>query len=515
VKQFPRLGAVVEEDLVTYTVWAPEARTVELVTDSGSLAMAHGGQGTFTSTRPGRAGDRYRFRVDGGPPLPDPASRAQPDGVGGPSAVVDPASFAWTDDSWRGVALGDLVLYELHVGTFTREGTFDGVVAHLPELVALGVTAIELMPVATFPGTFGWGYDGLYTSAPHPVYGGPEGLARLVDAAHGVGLAVVLDVVYNHYGPGSEALSAFGPYTDPAHDTFWGPAVAFGERGVREWAVQNAEQWVRDYHVDGLRLDAVHAIVDESRPHVVAELAGRVRAARPGALVVAEMETGDLRPVHEWDCDAQWGDELHHALHVLLTDEHDGYYADYGTVADVAREFERPDAPRLVVCAQNHDQVGNRAFGDRLHGTRLRLAAFCSILSPGIPLLFMGEEYDEQQPFQFFADHVDPVIATATREGRREEFARFAAFAHEELPDPGARETFERSVLDRATGDPGHLAYYRRLLELRRTLPAGPVTATVDEDGRFLRVRRGDVELLVNFSDAEQHGVGPWEGQVR
>jgi maltooligosyltrehalose trehalohydrolase len=514
VSAFPALGATVVGDDVAYTVWAPDATTVDLVTDAGVTPMARAAEGTFHVVRPGAAGDRYAFAVDGAAPRPDPMSRSQPDGVGGWSAVLDPASFAWTDDGWPGVALADLVLYELHVGTFTPAGTFAAAVERLPALVDLGITAIELMPVATFPGEFGWGYDGLYTSAPHPAYGGPAGLAQLVDAAHEVGLAVVLDVVYNHYGPGSEALTAFGPYTDPSHQTFWGPAVAFAQCGVREWAIQNAELWVRDYHVDGLRLDAVHAIVDDCTPHIVAELGERVRAARPGALVIAEMETGDVRPIREWGCDAQWGDELHHALHVLVTGEHEGYYADYGSVADVARELTRADAPRLVVCAQNHDQVGNRAFGDRLTGRALRLAAFCAILSPGIPLLFMGEEDDEQHPFQFFADHVDPAIATATREGRRQEFAKFAAFAHEEVPDPGARETFLRSKLG-ATGDPTQRAYYRRLLELRRSLPAGPVQAEADEAGRFLRVRRGGVELLMNFSDVEQHGVAPWEGQVR
>jgi maltooligosyltrehalose trehalohydrolase len=227
------------------------------------------------------------------------------------------------------------------------------------------------------------------------------------------------------------------------------------------------------------------------------------------------METGDLRPIREWGCDAQWGDELHHAVHVLLTDEHDGYYGDYGTVADVAQEYERPDAPRLVVCAQNHDQVGNRAFGDRLPPDKLRLAAFCTLLSPGIPLLFMGEEYGETHPFQFFADHIDPEIARATRDGRRAEFAAFASFAHAEVPDPGARDTFLRSKLDPGAGDDEHRAYYRRLLELRRTLPPEWHVDEVDEEGRFLRIRRGDAELLVNFSDVEQHGVGPWEGQVR
>jgi maltooligosyltrehalose trehalohydrolase len=227
------------------------------------------------------------------------------------------------------------------------------------------------------------------------------------------------------------------------------------------------------------------------------------------------METGDTRPIREWTCDAQWGDELHHAVHVLLTGEHEGYYADYGRVEDLAREYVRPDASRLVVCAQNHDQVGNRAFGDRLRGAKLRLAAFCALLAPGVPLLFMGEEHDESHPFLFFADHVDPEIARATREGRRREFAAFAHFAHREVPDPGAVETFAQSRLAPDEGDPEHRAYYRRLLELRRTLPGGPVRVEVDEAARFLRVWRGDVQLLMNFSEFEQHGVGPWEGRVR
>jgi maltooligosyltrehalose trehalohydrolase len=515
VTSFPRLGAAVDDGDITYTVWAPTATLVELVRDDVIEPLVRADDGTWSITRPGTHGDRYRFRVDRMRTWPDPAARAQPDGVQGASAVADPTRFSWSDAGWHGVALDDLVLYELHVGTFTRAGTFTAIVDRLPAIVDLGITAIELMPVATFPGHFGWGYDGLYTSAPHPDYGGPDGLAHLVDRAHGLGLGVVLDVVYNHLGPGADAITAFAPYTDDAHQTFWGPALAFGRRGVREWAIQNAEQWVRDYHVDGLRLDAVHAIVDDCREHIVAELADRVHAVRDSTLVIAEMAPGDVRPICEWHCDAQWGDELHHAVHALLTDEHDGYYADYGTVADVAQEYERADAPRLVVCAQNHDQVGNRAFGDRLHGRKLRLAAFCSILAPGIPLLFMGEEYDEQQPFLFFADHVDPEIARATREGRRREFAEFAAFAHAEVPDPGAMSTFVQSKLDPVTGDAEHLAYYRRLLELRRQLAPGPLRVEVDEDARFLRVSRGDVELLMNFTDVEQHGVGPWEGRVR
>jgi len=512
---FPALGAVLGDGTVAYTVWAPSARVVDLVTDEAVVAMEPGPSGTFRAAVRGGEGDRYRFRIDGAAILPDPMSRRQPEGVRGPSEVVDPASFTWTDHSWPGVRLDELVLYELHVGTFTPAGTFAAAQERLDELRELGVTAIELMPVATFPGRQGWGYDGLYTSAPHPAYGAPEELAGLVDAAHAAGLGVIVDVVYNHLGPGTEALTAFGPYLHHERETFWGGAIAFEHRGVREWAIQNAEGWARDYHVDGLRLDAVHAIVDDTTPHIVAELGERVRRWRDSTLVIAEMETGDLRPIHDWGCDAQWGDELHHAAHVLLTGERDGYYADYGAVGDLAREYERADATRLVVCAQNHDQVGNRAFGDRLRGQKLRLAAFCAILAPGAPLLFMGEEYDEPNPFLFFADHIDPEIARATREGRRREFARFASFAEEDVPDPGAMQTFVRSHLDPGAGDPEHRAYYRELLALRRTLPAGPIETTVDEDARFLRVRRGDVELLMNFSAEEHDGVAAWSGAVR
>ena len=496
-------------------MWAPAARSVDLVLDVRVVPMRHAADGTFSVSVPAPAGTRYRFRIDGRVTYPDPMARAQPQGVRGPSAVFDPATIVWTDGDWPGLRLEDLVVYELHVGTFSEAGTFDGVHAALPRLAALGVTAIELMPVATFPGARGWGYDGLYTSAPHGVYGGPEGFARLVDTAHAHGLGVVLDVVYNHIGPGSEAITAFGPYFTVAHSTFWGAAIDYSQPGVREWALQNAEQWVRDFHVDGLRLDAVHAIVDDSEPHIMRELADRVRAIEPRTLVISEIETGDRRPIEDWGHDAQWGDGLHHAVHVLLTGEHDGYYAGYGRVADVARELEDADASRYVVCAQNHDQVGNRAFGDRLRGQKLRLAAFCSILAPGIPLLFMGEDYDESHPFMFFTDHIDPAIAQATRDGRRKEFAHFAAFAGEDVPDPQALATFTESKLDPAAGDPLHRAYYEELLAMRRALPAGPVTTIVDEDARILEVHRGKAVLLMNFSDTEQRGVPAWSGVVR
>ena len=387
--------------------------------------------------------------LDDGADWPDPCSRWQPEGVLGPSRILDTIAFQIAPGPE--LALEELVLYELHVGTFSPEGTFDGVIPRLAALRELGVTAIELMPVATFPGSRGWGYDGLYTSAVHPVYGGPQGLARLVDAAHQEGLGVVLDVVYNHLGPGNEALKAFGPYcTDRVAETPWGETIDYAQAGVREWAIQNAELWVRDYRVDGLRLDSVPHVHDESPRHVLAELADRVRAANPRALVISEVGPPDFRPLTDWGHDAMWLDNLHHALHVALTGERDGYYASFdGSMASIAAELARPEGAQIVACAQNHDQVGNRALGDRLPAAKRRVAAAVVLFSPLTPLLFQGEEWGETAPFRFFTNHIDPFVADATRAGRRREFAGFAGFAGE-VPDPQAPRRFEMSRLSPA-----------------------------------------------------------------
>ncbi len=508
---WPQLGAVAGADgRIELTVWAPRATTVSVRTDGAEHDMAPLAEGLFSASLRLAPGSRYTFVLDGERILADPCSRSQPDGVRGPSAVVDLAGFEWTDGDWPGLDLDELSIYELHVGTFTREGTFDAVARRLPELRDLGIAAIELMPVATFPGCRNWGYDGVYAYAPHAAYGGPEGLARLVDAAHGLGLGVILDVVYNHIGPGSDAIAAFAPYFTDRHATFWGSALDYRRRGVREWAIQNAEMWVRDYHLDGLRLDATHAIVDDSPEHVLAELAARVHAIRPRTLVISEMETGDLRPIDTWGHDAQWADEFHHCLHVLLTGEREGYYASYArSVEALARQLERAPAPRLVFCSQNHDQVGNRAFGDRPRPHELRLRAAAMLFAPQTPLLFMGEEYGEQRPFQFFTDHDDPEIAEATREGRRREFERFAAFAGADVPDPQDPATFERSKLDPSRGDATLRDLYRRLLALRRDLPRD-VVVDADDDGRVLRLRRGGVQVILNFSEHERDGVAPF-----
>jgi maltooligosyltrehalose trehalohydrolase len=476
------------------TVWAPRAHTLDVHTATGAEQLERGADGIY---RGQFKSDEYLLAIDGAETFPDPCSRHQPYGVRGASAVVDPRAFAWTDAAWSGLTLDELVIYELHVGTFSDEGTFDGVIPRLRVLRELGVTAIELMPVGTFPGERGWGYDGLYVYAPHAAYGGPEGLARLVDAAHAEGLGVLLDVVYNHVGPGSDALTAFAPYFSSRHHTFWGEALDYEQRGVREWAIQNAELWIRDYHVDGLRLDAVHAIFDDSPQHICAELAERVHLLDPHPLVISEIEPDDWRPIEEWGHDAQWADTSHHELHVLLTGEQDGYYAGHGSVRALAHDLQGQghDPRRLVVCAQNHDQVGNRALGDRLSPAALRVAAAVTLFSPCAPLLFMGEEYFEHRPFQFFTDHIDPAIAEATRTGRRQEFEAFASFAGAGLPDPQALETFLRSKLDPREPDP----LYRELLELRRSLPRQLEIVGADEAAKRLHLRRGTTDLVADF----------------
>ena len=486
------LGAVPHDDgTVGLTVWAPNAQSLAVHAADGVHELARGDAGVFAGRFAGRHGDEYLLSADGGETYPDPCSRWQPYGVRGPSAIVDTRRF---EGARIGLTLDELVVYELHVGTFTDEGTFDAAIEHLAALRGLGVTAIEVMPIATFPGERGWGYDGLYAYAPHPAYGGPEGFARFVAGAHAAGLGVILDVVYNHVGPGNEALTAFAPYFTSKHETFWGDALDYEARGVREWAAQNAELWTRDYHCDGLRLDAVHAIFDDSPEHICAEIKRRVG----DALVISEMATDDWRPIDEWGHDAQWADRSHHELHVLLTGEREGYYAGYGSVGGLAADLRGRghDPRRLVVCAQNHDQVGNRATGDRLPPDALRVAAAVTLFSTCTPLLFMGEEYFEQRPFQFFTDHIDPAIASATREGRKREFAAFTAFSGEEVPDPQDLATFLRSKLHRRDPDP----LYRELLALHHELPRELEILEADDDTRRLRLRRGDVELVADFA---------------
>jgi maltooligosyltrehalose trehalohydrolase len=525
------LGArPLDDQHVEFRVWAPRPDAVALEVGGRELPMEEAGFGVYEVVAPARAGDDYVFVLDG-QRVPDPCSRWQPEGLRGPSRVV---TVQPPEPLGHPPSMSELVVYELHVGTFSSEGTFSGAIPHLRELAELGVSAIEIMPVAEFPGRWGWGYDGVYLSAAQSSYGGPAGLQALVAAAHEEGLAVILDVVYNHVGAsGAKALEAFGPYFTDVYETPWGKAINYDQADcdpVREWVLQSACGWIADFGLDGLRLDAIHAIFDSSAEHIVEAVARRVHGVRSDALVIAESGLNDprvMRPVERggYGCDGAWADDFHHALRTLLSDERDGYYSDFGRVADLAKAFHRPhvhdgtysafrgqrfgapadDVPadRFVVFSQNHDQVGNRALGDRMPREAQPLTALCTLVAPFVPLLFMGEEYGEPAPFQFFSDHIDPEIAQATREGRRSEFASFAAFSREEIPDPQDPATFERSKLTRQR-DAGLEALYRELLALRRELPEGEAEEiTFDEDERWLRVRRGSFELVCNFGDEE------------
>jgi maltooligosyltrehalose trehalohydrolase len=527
------LGAVpLDGGGVEFRVWAPRAEEgVAIRLGRADHPLEPAGYGIYEGALEAAPGDDYYVILDGHR-RPDPCSRFQPQGVRGPSRVVDTAAFEWAAEPPR-IGLDRLAVYELHVGCFSSAGTFDAALEHLPALAELGVTAIELMPVAAFPGERGWGYDGVYIYAPFAPYGGPEGLARLVDAAHAVGLAVILDCVYNHLGTsGTKAMTDFGPYFSDSHQTGWGKGINYDGAQcdpVREWAIQNAEMWVRDYRFDGLRLDAVHAILDEGPTHLVAELTARVHAIRNDAVVIAESNANDpatIRPAAAggWGADAQWADDFHHSLRTLLTGERQGYYTDFGRVADLAKAFHRPfvydgrysavrerrvgapaeDRPprQFVVCSQNHDQVGNRALGERMPAEVRSLAAFCTLLSPFTPMLFMGEEYGEEQPFQFFTDHIERKIAEATRRGRRREFEGFVEFAGE-VPDPQDPATFERSKLSRR-GDPAIAELYRRLFELRDAMAGTEAEASFDEEARWLVVRRGAWEVACNFARGER-----------
>jgi maltooligosyltrehalose trehalohydrolase len=523
------LGArQIDDQTAEFRVWAPRADSLSLKLGGQELALRDAGHGVHEVVVPARGGENYSYIVDG-QELPDPYSRWQPQGLRGPSRLFDARSLPGRGDGFEPVCPPELVIYELHVGTFSEPGTFAAVAEYLPGLAELGVTAIEIMPVAEFPGARGWGYDGVYISAAQSSYGGPAALAELVAAAHRAGLAVLLDVVYNHVGAsGVSAIEAFGPYFTDTYQTPWGKAINYDHADcdpVREFVIQSAEGWVRDFGIDGLRLDAIHTIFDSSPEHIVAAVARRVHQANPRALVIAESGLNDPRVVRPperggYDCDAEWADDFHHALWTLLTEDRDGYYGEFGRLDQLAKAFHRPHvhdgnyssfrrrrfgAPAddvspaaFVVFSQNHDQVGNRAFGDRMPAGARPLAAFCTLLSPFTPLLFMGEEYGELAPFQFFSDHIDEEIAAATREGRRAEFASFAQFGGE-IPDPQDAATFVRSRLTRRI-DPGLERLYRGLLAARAQLPPGDAEAIeFDERARWLRLRRGAFELACNF----------------
>lgn len=509
-------GATLYTDgTVRFSVWAPRVKemAVRFTAPARTVPMQRHAEGLHTVAVQGlKPGSRYFYLLDGARTRPDPVSRFQPEGVHGPSEVVDPGAFAWTDQSWKGMALRDLILYELHPGTFTPEGTFAAIIPYLDYLQNdLGITAVELMPVAEFPGSHNWGYDGAHLYAPHSAYGGPQGLKTLVNACHEKGLAVVLDVVYNHLGPEGNYLAEYGPYFTDRYETPWGQAVNFdGEdsREVRRYVVDNALYWITEYHIDALRLDAVHGIFDASPTHILQELGEAVHAQANvlgrTVLVIAESDLNDTQVITDlaaggWGLDAQWSDDFHHSLHALLTGERSGYYQDFGRLADLGtamtdgfvyqgqysqfrqRRHGTPNrhlpGERFVVCSQNHDQVGNRAHGERLSTLvpfpALKLAAGLVLSAPNIPLLFMGEEYGETAPFLYFTSHTDPALAQAVREGRRREFAPFAW--GQEVPDPQELETFQRSMLNHHTRAQGSsralLRFYHEMLVLRKQSP--------------------------------------------
>jgi maltooligosyltrehalose trehalohydrolase len=539
---------------VRFCTWAPLHERLTLRVSSRELPMRREPDGWFHVDVEGEgAGARYAFVLPDGRVLPDPASRRQPEGVHAPSEVFDAGRYRW-EHEFAGLRRDALVFYELHVGTFTEAGTFAEAAKRLPDLVDLGVTCVELLPIQPFPGNRNWGYDGVFPFAVHEAYGGPEELQRFVDRAHGLGLAVCLDVVYNHLGPEGNYLPAFGSWFTDRHQSPWGQGLDLdGPRSapVRDFLVGAAVQWVRDFRVDVLRLDAVHAIQDDSPRHLVGsicdEVAAVARETRREIHVVAESDLEDRKVVEPapsgWGCSAMWSDDFHHALHAMLTGERDAFFVDFGDPEHLARvlregfrfQGERsayrkkprgtPTAglapSRFVVFAQNHDQVGNRPHGERLARLvppeALPAIAALTCLAPGLPLIFMGEEYGETRPFQYFTSHGDPALAKAVSEGRRAEF--IAKAGGEEIPDPQASSTFERSRLGhRRDGDHGALrGVYRELLRTRARNAAvlGARWPDVRREGRAFRlVWPGALALEVNLGPDPALGLGPWEWRV-
>lgn len=552
-----------------FLLWAPHAKevTLKIVSDGRLVPMEARLRGYWRAdVNDCPHGTRYCYLLDGRGEFPDPASPSQPDGVHGASEVIDHGAFGWEDDSWRVMPLSEMIIYELHVGTFSPEGTFASVAKRLDELCELGVNAVEIMPVSQFPGERNWGYDGAYHFAVQNSYGGPDGLRSLVNECHRKGMAVILDVVYNHFGPEGTYLREFGPYFTDRYWTPWGEAVNFDgplSDGVRNFFVENALHWFDRYHMDGLRLDAVHAIHDMRAVHILEELEVRVeryaKTRRRQVYLIAESDLNDARLIRPrtlggYGLSAQWCDDFHHAAHALLTCETEGYYVDYGKINDLVvslregfvlngrySEYRRRhfggssrdrEADQFIVFTQNHDQVGNRMLGERMSTLvsfeALKLSAGLVMLSPFIPLLFMGEEYGETNPFLYFVSHSDHDLIEAVRKGRREEFSAFTWRG--QAPDPASPEVFQRSVLDWEKRREGRhrvlLDFYRRLIAIRREVSAfgtadkEALEVSGDELQRVLVLRRwaDDCEGLVVFNlSSETQGVpltwteGKWE----
>ncbi len=559
--QKPSPGATILPDgQVRFVVWAPGTERLFLKIMTGEAerveTMEKIEDGYFNGTFAGiNEGDRYLYLLDDGSARPDPASRYQPEGVHGPSQVVAARRHNWNDNSWKGLPLEKYIIYELHVGTFTEQGTFDSVIARLDYLCELGITAVELMPVAQFPGERNWGYDGTYIFAPQNSYGGPDGLKRLVDACHARGLAVILDVVYNHLGPEGNYLHSFGPYFTDRYRTPWGDAINFDgleSDPVRHYFISNALYWITEFHIDALRLDAIHGIFDFGALHILQELAGEVRqrGATLGRKVhlIAESDLNDVRIINPvetggYGLDAQWSDDFHHALRALLTGDRAGYYGDFGRFSDLVKAFREgfvnsggysPFRKRrhgnssaaippgqLVVFSQNHDQIGNRMLGERpgeyLSKQQQKLAAATVLLSPYLPLLFMGEEYAESAPFPYFVSHGDANLVEGVRKGRLEEFAAFGSQGTP--PDPQSQATFLSAKLDQEQRHAGNhneiFNFYRALIRLRKEhaplagLNRADMQVIADEEEQVLAIIRksGDIQIFCLFNYSDQSRV--------
>ncbi|GAA4425269.1 malto-oligosyltrehalose trehalohydrolase [Pontibacter saemangeumensis] len=522
----------------TFTVWAPKASQVELALQSPAtkkIPLQREAFGYWTALEEEAGpGTRYMYTLNGEKDRPDPASQSQPDGVHAASAVTDHGSFPWADQQWEGLPLEQLIIYELHVGTFSGEGTFDGVRKQLPELKELGITAIEIMPVAEFPGGRNWGYDGVFPFAAQSTYGGPEALKELVNACHAHGIAVVLDVVYNHMGPEGNYLNEYGHYFTHRYNTPWGDALNFDDAhsdNVRNFFYQNALMWLRDFHIDALRLDAVHAIYDTGARHFLQELREHVTQLEEQEgrkyLLIAESDQSDVRlinPINQggYGLDAQWFDDYHHVIHTLVTGERDGYFEDYGKPEQLQKALEHTfvynglysehrkktlgtdatdnPASQFVVCSQNHDQVGNRMLGERLSQLvsfeMLKAVAGLVLLSPYVPMLFMGEEYGEENPFLYFVSHTDKELVEAVRRGRKEEFSYFASKGV--APDPQSEDTYLRSRLQRSymtNEKQGKLReFYKELIRLRKTSPA-----LARPDKPYMQVKLEEEKLVLHL----------------
>ncbi|HEX2867172.1 MAG TPA: malto-oligosyltrehalose trehalohydrolase [Ignavibacteriales bacterium] len=521
-----------------FVVWSPVAEKMEVKILDGKqrIIPMHRDEEFYWKAEAEniKPGQHYFYRINGETDRSDPASNSQPMDVHGPSEIIDHSAYKWTDNAWQGIPLTNYIIYEMHIGTFTPEGTFDAAAGRLNDLKTLGITAVEIMPVSQFPGERNWGYDGVYPFAVQSSYGGVKGLKHFVDECHSKGLAVVLDVVYNHFGPAGNYLHSYGPYFTSKYRTPWGDAVNFDEEysdGVRNYFIENVLYWFRNFHIDSLRLDAVHSMYDFSAKHILEEMTELTdhfsKAEGKKHFLILESDLNDVRVINPreiggYGCHAQWSDDFHHALHTLLTGEKSGYYMDFGKVSDMAKalkgsfiytgQFSRSRKRRhgndpserhtfqFVVSTQNHDQIGNRAFGERLSSLvtfeAAKLAAGVMLLSPYIPMLFMGEEYAGDTPFQYFVSHNDPVLVKAVQDGRKQEFKAFKW--KDEVPDPQSEETFMNSKLnwnERLLGK--HkvmLEFYKELIRLRNTLPA-----LKNFDRNDMQVREIEEEKVIFF----------------